>query len=374
MTFREMNLRVFQREPLPCVFFQPRFEPWFELHQRMGSLPPELQDKNVYDAYRALGVSMRYMHYSAGSPNPIEMRHIRPVETYSRKTNRGYFHVIKTPHGELATYYGATDQGCRIIDFPVKTPEDLLKLEWYFRNVEYVFNADGFLQGAALMGDLGEPQFFVPRSPYQALALDWMQYEDLIYILYESPEKIMPVFNAINDSYDALYEGIVGNGSVRILNFGENVDGRLLSPSLFEQIHLPFYEKRAAQLRKAGIFTTMHLDGSLRAILPYLAELPVDGLEALTPTPQGDVTLEEIKAHVGDKILVDGIPALYFMNDFPMETLQECVKNIVDLFGPSLVLGISDELPMGAGPEALERLEWVRDYCFSRTGNLETNS
>ena len=30
MNFREMNLRVFQGKPLPHVFFQPRFEPWYE--------------------------------------------------------------------------------------------------------------------------------------------------------------------------------------------------------------------------------------------------------------------------------------------------------------------------------------------------------
>jgi hypothetical protein len=41
--------------------------------------------------------------------------------------------------------------------------------------------------------------------------------------------------------------------------------------------------------------------------------MPFDGIEALTPSPQGDATLEEIKEHIGDKILLDGIPAIYFM-------------------------------------------------------------
>ena len=43
MTFKEMNLRVFQRKPIPHVFFQPRFEPWFDWHRQFNSLPPEIE-------------------------------------------------------------------------------------------------------------------------------------------------------------------------------------------------------------------------------------------------------------------------------------------------------------------------------------------
>ena len=44
-------------------------------------------------------------------------------------------------------------------------------------------------------------------------------------------------------------------------------------------------------------------------------------------------------------MLLDGIPALYFLPSFSTETLIECVKRVVDLFYPRLVLGISDEMP-----------------------------
>ncbi len=370
MSLREMNLRVFQGKPLPHVFFQPRFEPWFELHKGRGSLPRILDNTDIHEAYRLLGVSMRYIHYMTGAPSPVEMRQITPVESYTQETGRGYVSVLKTPHGELVTHYGVTEQGCRILEFPVKTPDDLRNLEWYFRNTEYYFNQEGFKYGAALMGDLGEPQFFVPRSPYQALLLDWINYEDLVSLLYEEPETLEGVREAIDDAYNTLYEGITQCASVHIVNFGENVDGRLLSPSLFERFHLPFYEKRADQLHSAGIYITIHLDGSLRSLLPYLHALPVDGLEALTPIPQGDVTLEEIRDHIGDKILLDGIPALYFLEDYPEELLLASVERIVELFGHRLVLGISDELPMGAGPQAVERLIKVRDYCLARHASV----
>jgi hypothetical protein len=35
-SFREINLRIYQGLPLPHVFFQPRFEPWYDWHRRFN--------------------------------------------------------------------------------------------------------------------------------------------------------------------------------------------------------------------------------------------------------------------------------------------------------------------------------------------------
>ena len=43
MTLQEMNLRVFRGEPIPHVFFQPRFEPWYDWHRQFNSLPKKLE-------------------------------------------------------------------------------------------------------------------------------------------------------------------------------------------------------------------------------------------------------------------------------------------------------------------------------------------
>jgi len=55
-----------------------------------------------------------------------------------------------------------------------------------------------------------------------------------------------------------------------------------------------------------------------RPLLQYAHETGLDGIEAITPRPQGDVTLEEAKEALGDDMfLLDGIPAIYFDKTFP---------------------------------------------------------
>lgn len=365
MTFRELNLRVFRGEPLPHVFFQPRIEPWYAWHRQFGKLPPRYSTMSLLELFDDLHVSMRYVHYYTGMPDPI-VRQLSPeVKVRQHWSEQEGWVVYETPYGSLTERYVRTvDRAWREVQFPVRDADDLKALRWLYEQTTYTFSLDNFQKGSEFMADRGEPQFWVPKSPYQSLAQVWMRIEDLIYALADCRQVVEDTMRAIDDSYDALYEHIISSGVVHIVNFGENIHDSLLSPSYFERYLIPFWEKRSGQLRKAGIFTHMHLDGYFRSLLPYLKDLPFDGLEALTPQPQGDVALEELKENIGDKILLDGIPAIMFLPPFTREQLMEMVERIVALFHPRLILGISDELPEGGGEEAIERVRMVAEWCW----------
>jgi len=95
-------------------------------------------------------------------------------------------------------------------------------------------------------------------------------------------------------------------------------------------------------------------------LLPYAKETGMDGLEALTPVPQGDVTLQEIRAALGDgQILIDGIPCTHFMPQHSTDEVADITKEIIDLFAPNLVLGISDEISPPGDIEKVRRVSEV---------------
>ncbi len=364
MTKREMNLRIFRGEPVPHVFFQPRMEPWYAWHREVEVLPPAWEGYSLLEMYDELDLSMRYVHYYTGMPNPVETHHTEHIEFARVQGAEEATIVTKTPHGRLVEkQHLTTDKTWRTVEFPVKGADDLRKLKWLLERRRMTFNAESFRQGSEFLGDRGEPQFWVPKSPYQALCQQWMKLDDFIYALMDAPDLVEEVMELIDRSYDPLYEAIAADESVRIVNFGENIHEQLLSPAYFERYLIPWYEKRSGQLRDAGTFTHIHIDGYFKNLLPYLADLPFDGLEALTPEPQGDVTLEEMRDHVGDKVLLDGIPAVLFLPTCPEEKFRECVEKVVSYFHPRLVLGISDELPEGVDETGIERVRWVSEYC-----------
>ena len=182
-----------------------------------------------------------------------------------------------------------------------------------------------------------------------------------------APDNYLLTIARVDDTYDTLYEQLTQCDGVRILNFGENIAEAHLSPPYFEEYMLPWYEKRVGQLHEAGIFCHIHIDGYFKTLIPGIQKLPHDGLEALTPLPQGDVTLDEIAEAVGDKILLDGIPAVYFLDHHSRDELQTCTETLVNMFGLQLILGVSDELPEAATEEGYERLKWVADYARAQT-------
>lgn len=340
-------------------------EPWFDWHKRFGTLPDEIAGLEVGELYDRLGLSMRYVDYYTGQPSPLETEYESPirVEHLEDAPDRSRT-VYHTPLGELVTENHLTiDETWRIVGFPVSSLDDLLRLECVFEHRWSVLNTEKLEQGRAYIGERGEPQFYLPKSPYQELCQHWMKLDDFLYALIDHREVVERVMRKIDASYDRLYRQVAECGLVKIVNFGENIHAHLLSPSYWQEYLVPWYEKRCAQLRSGGVFSHVHIDGYYRPLLPYLNDIPHDGIEALTPLPQGDVSIEETAEWVRDKIVLDGIPAVYFLPTYSMDQLQECTERLVQSFGNRLVMGISDELPEGASPECLERVEWVSSYC-----------
>ena len=135
MTFREMNLRVFQGKDIPYVLFQPRIEPWYDWHQKVGQLPERYRDTTLRGLFDDLHVSMRYVHYYTGMPDPVVVKYDQQVKTHQVQHGDRITRVTETPYGELVEQMQLTlDKTWREVDFPVKAPEDLVKLRWLYEH------------------------------------------------------------------------------------------------------------------------------------------------------------------------------------------------------------------------------------------------
>ena len=103
----------------------------------------------------------------------------------------------------------------------------------------------------------------------------------------------------------------------------------------------------------------------------FVQETGLDGIEAITPEPQGDVTLEEVKQALGDGMLwLDGIPAIYFNDTYSVGVLKSFTHRIIDMFAGQLVLGISDELSSHGD---IDRIRVVGRIVDEHNARVEVN-
>jgi hypothetical protein len=364
--WRQMIQAVFCGEPPGGIVWQPRMEFWYGFNKKRGTLPDRLKDASLMDLYDELHASVRYF------TSPIREVY-GTVQHTSEVTDTHLRRRWVTPVGEISDAFRLTHLGLSFHpeERKIKCIEDLRTYLYVLQDTRYEFDHDAFERECAVVGDRGLPQFFHRRTPLQNLIIEQMGFEQTIYAMAEHPDEMDAFLLAAEQADDALFDALVAS-PVSVYNFGENIDANLDSPPIFRDRLVPYYRRRTDQLRAAGKYSYVHMDGSLKSLLPFLTLGGWDGIEAPTPAPQGDVTVEEIKQAMGDDvILLDGIPAIIFLPSWPEADLYECVESILRLFRPSrLILGISDEPPPDADFERMVRLgRWLEEQsCFGRSG------
>lgn len=360
MNYKEAIIKVFEGKKPSVIPWQPRIYYWYNANITRKTIPERFKDKSMMEVYKELKISPRYIS-EVLNLNPIRMN-FNKVEVKMNMEEDNIITILSTPLGELREVKKMnTEGGHRIVEFFCKKIEHLKIIEYVIKNLSFHFDEDIYNQGLETFENWGVPQIYPPRrSPLQMLFLDFMGIEETIYALYDEKKKVEEFMKVCEETDEKLYEVLI-TSPLKIINFGENLDSQIISPSLFEKYLLPYYNKRCHKLHKAGKFCHIHIDGRLKGFLPYLSHLDFDGYEALTPAPQGDVELEEIKSAIGNKVLIDGIPAIMFLDEYSEEELLEFTNKVIKLFYPHLILGVSDELP----PDAkIERVEMIGDYLF----------
>ena len=355
MTFRDMTLAVFRGEDPGHVLWQPRLDFWYHVNKKRGTLPEHLADKSLVEVYDYCLASVRYFGWGLRQrQEDVEFRQ----EWLDDKRLRRWW---VTPVGTLTDVLHFDEWGLSAYndEYRVKSPDDLRVLEWLLEHEEWYWDQQAYEASVAEVGDRGAPQFFFRRAPLQNLFIQEAGFETTILMLHDEPDAVRHYLDAQAHADDAMYQVIL-SCPVPIVNFGENIDAHMDPPPIWSEYLVPYWRRRTDQIHEAGKFVHIHVDGAMKPLLGHMRDVPWDGIEAATPLPQGDVTIEEIKDSLGDLVLLDGVPAVYFLPTYSEKDLIDCVRHLVELFHPRLVLGISDEIPPDGD---IERVRMVGELC-----------
>jgi len=196
------------------------------------------------------------------------------------------------------------------IDRLIKEPEDYKVLKYIVENTEYIADYFPIEQAMDWLGEEGVVLDGLPHSPMQMLMIDWVGSEKgRFFFHYEDhPDLVEDVYRAIVKSREPLYE-IAAKSPAPIVLCGDNIDGVLVNPRLFEKYFMPVYEKQAKVLHKHGKTMAVHMDGRLNVLKDLIAQTPIDIIEAFHPPPMGDLSVGEALSLWKDKVIWIGYPS-----------------------------------------------------------------
>ncbi len=339
MNFRERTLAIFAHEPVDNVVYQPRIEHWYNVNKAQGTLPDRYRDMSQIDVYDDLGISVRSYNFFNGCLRCADDPNVKCE--YEQHDNTSVSRWV-TPVGSIEAHGRHTSLASHTDKFPVETPDDAKVMEYILRGRKWWFDQEAFDKGDALLGDRAAPMLFIPRINLQRMFVEIMGVENTFYAMADDLPMVERLITALDESDESMLK-VMAESPIPIINYGDNVDHHFMTPSLFERYVLPQYQKRCDMFRAAGKFTNAHWDGSVKNLLPYCQETRLDGIEAITPIPQGDVTIAEAKEAMGDMVLLDGIPMTWFLSHEKNEDLERVTREVIETFSPNLILGISDE-------------------------------
>lgn len=364
--FTKLHLDVAFGRSEGRIIWQPRVLAWFTDKEFAGEpLPAPYTGMTPAQLYRALGCSNRIYEF-----NECFVAHEDERVRITRQdvSETDYEIVWETPVGRQRAVYRRSPNTWHHapVKWPITEIGEMKVATWREERRTWSWDQDGFDRLSREWAGLGAPTMYICRTNIQKLFIEDMGAEGGVYAMYDYRARCERYFEALAVSQERLIK-VINASDVQIINFGDNIHSGLLPPEWFEEYVLPVYQRRCDLLHNARKFVCAHWDGDCKPLLPYARETGLDGIEAITPRPQGDVTLEEIKAALGDMFLIDGIPAVYFDHTFSEQELADCAKKCIDLFAPNLVLGISDEISSHGD---IERIRLVGEIVDQYNGTV----
>ncbi len=232
------------------------------------------------------------------------------------------------------------EEGGRLI----KSPKDYDIIKFIVEDTHYTPYYEAIEDYKRYMGDDGLVIANLPYTPFQMMLIDWVGPTQLYrhYVRYR--DKVEELYEATAEKYREMYPLVV-DAPVDYVNYGDNIDGVMVSPPIFEKYHVPIYNELADQLEGSGKILGSHMDGRLHVLAEAIAKTKLDVIEAFTPPPMGDLPVDQALTLWKDKTLWINYPMSVYLSGG-----AEAVKrHLLDLLekatpGDRILIAASTEL------------------------------
>lgn len=237
----------------------------------------------------------------------IERPHLQIEETVSydeghKKTEVRWI----TDIGEL---HECTVDGWRR-EHLIKTPNDYKIMYRAMEDVRFVATNKYFDESELALGELGITlgqmgQFSdlgYTRTPFQTVQIDFVGLEQFsMDISVELPE-LMELLEMMNEQMLEAFRCITKTKATHI-KLWENLSIETMGPDLFNMYQVPLYNKITKILDEAGKKLHVHYDGKLHLIANEIKTLGFYGIDSLTPSPEGDISIAKARQYWPEKFL-----------------------------------------------------------------------
>jgi hypothetical protein len=358
----ERLMAVYKGQEGVGVAFQPRIKHWYDVNLAAGTMPERYQGMYLDEVYRDLMVIPREVWVPGGGYLGLKVKEGNNVEVWSMQMENTVITEYRTPKGSIRQIERVTEHGTSKynLEYFLKEVKDIEVYKYILQERKYEWDQRSYEWGKKRFGNIIPLRVNLQRSPLMWLNVGLMGFQRTVIMLWKHQKEMEELLYLLEAEFHKMLEVCKGKPIVEV-HFGDNMHQDMCPPPFFKKYVIPFYRRIVEKVHEMGMYSTSHWDGFVKQLLPLVRETGLDGLECVTPQPQGDVTIEEMKKNMGDMFLRDGIPAVLFCPWVSLDTLEAHVRKLLQTFYPRIILGISDLLPANADVERVRFVNKIVD-------------
>lgn len=331
-----------------------------------GNMPEKYQKKSLMDFYREYDWGVHFHIY-----NWYDITYENGITVNTVLSGKEKTITYNTLKGNLSRKYRlAADGSYCPREYLVKCAEDFDVLFEVIRSQRFVLKEDNVKQVLAAVGDRGQADLAVARSPFGKLVHEYLGFEETVYFMVENMELFERYFE-LQQAKDMELLQLACQSSARLVIISDHADENLISPVWYEKYCIPFYQRACELLHSYNKIVSTHLDGNIKGLLPILKNSGFDVLDGCTPAPMFNYEPEELAAALSeDMTAFVGVPASMFVEGYSQQDINDYAKRLVSAFNGKFILNVGDILSENGD---IEKVIELGNYIKKLNKELEFN-
>jgi hypothetical protein len=396
MNERDRMLAAVRGEPSDALPWVPRMDLWAIGQETRGTMPERFRRMNIVQIADELGIGCHAVRADFTAipwdqrdprdfifrPFGIENHPDFPfrVEINDLPVDFAYEYgkyrtVIHAPAGDVATFMEYDDSMARdgitqpeVRQRVIAAGGNLEAVAQVYEHFEVVPTPAGYWDFHERIGGRGLAiaQGVISASPVHAIPHQLMDMETFFYWWADDPDALRGLGARMAPFFERVLDVLCESQAEAVL-WGANYDQDTTWPPFFAQEIVPYVARVGDRVREAGKIMLSHCDGEMDQLLPLMPGCRFDVAESVCTEPMTRRSLRDLRLGLGATTTIwGGLPAVAFMNG-PMsdDAFERHLDRVFGELGSGkrLILGVSDNMPVDANIERVERVtKRVREF------------
>ncbi len=341
-------MKALHNESVDKLVWAPNFDYWLNVNRAENTLPAKYVGMSRNDIVRAVG------GYIWNRAEGITISYDSSVQEVWTDDNGDRILEYHTPIGSIKAVYKQSEGKHRsriLSEHFIKTVDDI-KIRKYV--AEATILEPNYEPTKTALTETGEDGVVLNSYfcvPFIQFAKTDAGYINAYYLWTDHRSEVESLLDVHHKKFIEGYS-ILAAGPADIIATGDNMDGVMISPDIFKQYAVPFYQEAKKIVHSHGKLFEGHWCGRTQTLLPLVPGCGLDLVEAIVTSPMADITLNEaIDMLDGKVVLQGGVPAVMVCDEGgSRKDFEKYMQNVIlPLKGrKGFILGMSDNVPPNA--------------------------